>query len=324
MKNNILLIGGAGFLGSNLASVFRRNGWNVGLLDRVPLTDPAHKVEQFIGELRDMHLLRQALKKFRRVVFLAHETRVAPAADRLPANFLANIELLLLVLEEARECGVDDFVLLSSGGAVYGEAKNLPIREDHPKHPRSPYGVAKLTMEKYLAMMAELGGFRQLAIRPSNPYGPGQNFHATQGLVAVAMARIARGEPIAIRGDGSAVKDYIFIDDFSDACFRLISHQEATGPYNLGSGRGTRLLDAISEIEKVVGKKAVLRFEAAQVGDVKANVLDILKIHEATGWKPSTPFGAGIAKTWDWMKRQFPTSHEEKPKAERGKLKAET
>ena len=155
MKNNILLVGGAGFLGSHMASHFVQEKWRVGILDRIPLVEAADRVEQFTGELRDMHLLRHALKKFCQVVFLAQETRVAPAADRLPANFLGNIELLLLVLEEARECGVENFVLLSSGGAVYGEPVGLPIREDHPKRPRSPYGIAKLTMEKYLAMVAE-------------------------------------------------------------------------------------------------------------------------------------------------------------------------
>jgi len=307
MKNDILLIGGAGFLGSHLATTFCRNGWKVGLIDRVPLTESVSGIEQFVGELRDMHLLRQALQKFRRVVFLAHETRVAPAADRLPANFLGNIELLLLVLEEVQECGVEDFVLLSSGGAVYGEAQLLPIPESHLKSPRSPYGIAKLTMEKYLAMVADQNGFRQLAIRPSNPYGPGQNFQASQGFVAVAMARIARGEPITIRGDGSAVKDYLFINDFADACLRLVSHQTASGPFNLGSGQGASLLEVISTIEKVVGKKANLVFQAAQVGDVMANVLDISKIQKIIDWNPTTRFETGTAKTWEWMKPRLST-----------------
>ena len=259
-------------------------------------------MEQFVGELRDMHMLRTALKKFSRVVFLAHEARVAPAADRLPANFLGNIELLLLVLEEARECGVEDFVFLSSGGAVYGEPESLPIREDHPKCPRSPYGVAKLAMEKYLAMAAGQSGFRHLEIRPSNPYGPGQNFQSAQGIVAVAMARIARGEPITIRGDGSATKDYIFVNDFAEACVRLICKRNLAGPYNIGCGQGTGLLDVISDIENTVCRKAELIFEPAQTGDVTANVLDIAKIHQATGWLPATELNPGLEMTWAWMK----------------------
>ena len=227
---------------------------------------------------------------------------MAPAADRLPANFLSNIELLLIVLEEARESQVEEFVLFSTGGAVYGRPERMPIREDFPTQPCSPYGIAKLTMEKYLAMVAEQSGFRHLEIRPSNPYGPGQNFKAAQGIVAVAMARIALGEPITIRGDGSATKDYIFIGDFAEACAALILKTEAAGPFNIGSGHGSRLLEVIAKIEKTVGKKAQLLFEPAQPGDVPANVLDISKIHQATGWVPATTLDAGIAQTWAWMK----------------------
>jgi UDP-glucose 4-epimerase len=288
MKNNVLLIGGAGFLGSNLAARFSETGATVGILDRIPLAGYSAELEQFTGELRDTHLLRRALNKFTRVVFLAHETRVAPSADRLPANFLANIELLLIVLEEARESKVEEFVLFSSGGAVYGKPERMPIREEYPKHPCSPYGIAKLTMEKYVAMVAEQCGFRHLEIRPSNPYGPGQNFEAAQGIVAVAMARIGRGEPITIRGDGSATKDYIFVGDFADACVRLIANSDAVGPFNIGSGRGLQLLDVISQIETTVGKKAQLIFEPAQAGDVAANVLDISKIHQTSPPRRST------------------------------------
>lgn len=313
MKNNVLLIGGAGFLGSSLASRFAEMGTAVGILDRFPLAGHSAELSQFTGELRDTHLLRQALRDFTRVVFLAHETRVAPSADRLPANFLSNIELLLIVLEEARESNVEEFVLFSSGGAVYGKPETMPIREDFPNHPCSPYGIAKLTMEKYVAMVADQSGFRHLELRPSNPYGPGQNFKAAQGIVAVAMARIACGEPITIRGDGSATKDYLFVGDFADACVRLVLHPEAAGPFNIGSGYGLRLLELISKIEQTVGKKAQLIFEPVQPGDVTANVLDISKVHHATGWKPSTTIDAGLAQTWAWMEPKLSGNADEKP-----------
>ena len=302
MKKSILLIGGAGFLGSRLAAKFSGDGWDVGILDRIAPAEEGLKAEFFTGELRDMHLLRRALEKFSRVVYLAHETRTAPAADRLPANFLGNIELLLLVLEEIQESQAEDFVLLSSGGAVYGEPEFLPISEDHPTRPRSPYGIAKLTMERYLSMVAEQKGFRHLEIRPSNPYGPGQNFQAAQGIVAVAMARIARGDPLTIRGDGSATKDYLFISDFAEACIKLVSNPAAAGPFNIGSGRGTPLNEVISRIEKAVGRKANLIFEPAQPGDVTANVLDISRVCGAVDWSPRTMLDEGIAQTWSWMK----------------------
>jgi UDP-glucose 4-epimerase len=327
----VLLIGGAGFLGSRLANTFVGNGFEVAIFDTVKPGCTNNEIVQFTGDLRDPCLVQKAISQYPRVVYLAHETHIAPSADRLSATFLSNLELFLTVLEAARESRVSEFTLLSSGGAVYGEPIYLPIREDHPKNPRSPYGIAKLTMEKYLAMAAGQDGFRQISIRPSNPYGPGQNFRSAQGIVAVAMSRIAHDEMITIRGDGSAIKDYIFVDDFAEACVRLISTSdssgchsnilknvgitvspdsssnqrlvsaEISGPFNIGSGIGVPLRDIIAAIERTVRKSAALKFEPAQTGDVSANVLDISKIQCATGWTPSTSLAAGLARTWDWM-----------------------
>lgn len=301
MDERVLLIGGAGFLGNHLAKAFQESGFKVAILDRVEPRETHDENERFTGDLRDTHLLRAAISRYPRIVYLAHEANTAPTADRLPANFLGNIDLFLTVLEEARECQIEEFTLFSSGGAVYGQPIHLPIREDHPKNPRSPYGIAKLTMEKYLAMAAEQDGFRQIAIRPSNPYGPGQIYHAAQGIVAVAMSRIARGEPLIIRGDGSATKDYVFIEDFASACACLVTKTDASGPFNIGSGIGVPLLEVIASVEKTVGKSAVLGFEPAQSGDVSVNVLDIQKIGSATRWTPTTSLAAGLVQTWDWM-----------------------
>lgn len=370
MDKRILLIGGAGFLGTNLANTFRKQDVEVGILDRLEPSDVQSGVAMFTGDLRDSHLLRSALSRYPRVIYLAHEAHSAPASERLPSNFLGNIELFLTVLQEARECRISEFTLLSSGGAVYGNPDHLPIPENHPKNPRSPYGIAKLTMEKYLAMAASQDGFRHLSIRPSNPYGPGQNIRSAQGLVAVAMAKIARGETITIRGDGSAIKDYLFIDDFADACLRLLTtqstihhpsskiqnhpsfpstasathnapethrsdhpsctreqsahsnilknvglsddllgsiampskHADLSGPFNIGSGQGTTVLELVAAISKVIGKDPIFDFQPAVAGDVQSNVLDCRKFRDATGWVPSVTLEEGLLRTWDWMK----------------------
>lgn len=300
---DILLIGGAGFLGRHLAATLAAQEWNVGVLDRIP--SGANGVTDFVGDLRDTSVIRPALARFPNVVYLAHESRSTPSADRLPANFISNIELFLTVLGEATDFQLESFTLFSSGGAVYGEAQSPLIAESHPKNPCSPYGIAKLTMEKYLAMTAFAHGFRGLSIRPSNPYGPGQNIAGAQGIIAVAMARIARGQPITIRGDGSAIKDYIFINDFCEGCACLISNPAAAGPFNVGSGQGIKLIDLLNEIEGLVGRKAKLEFQPADPGDVTANVLDISKITMAAGWQPQTSLKSGLSKTWAWIKSQI-------------------
>ena len=303
MKNSeALLVGGAGFIGAHLARNLSSDGWKVAILDRVAPTKGVPGCEVISGELRDTRVLRDALGRYSRVIYLAHEARAAPAADRLPANFINNLELFLLVLQESISCGLKEFTLFSSGGAVYGEPLTTPISEDAPANPVSPYGIAKLTMEKYLAMAASREGFRHLCLRPANPYGPDQNFNGAQGIVAVSMARVARRQEVKIFGDGSTTKDYLFIDDLTAAVVSLLQSPTASGVFNIGSGIGLSVAELLDLIAAAVGKRAVLKFEHPLVGDVSRNVLGIQKITAATGWQPATAIHDGLAKTWDWMR----------------------
>ena len=301
-NKGILLVGGSGFLGSHIAKNLRQGGINVAVLDRNEPSAP--DVESFVGDLRDITLLRTALSQYSRVIYLAHESHAAPSADNLPANFLSNLSLFLHVLTEARDSKISEFTLLSSGGAVYGEALCPLVSEEHPKNPRSPYGVAKITMESYLSMAASQDGFRHLIIRPSNPYGPGQNFRAAQGIVAVALAKIARNEQLVIQGDGSAIKDYVFIDDFSDAVSLLLTTSEATGAFNIGSGQGTTIIELLSAVSRLIGPPVKIDFQRPRANDVTANVLDCAKLRQATGWAPKVNMDEGLRRTWMWMKDQ--------------------
>ncbi len=301
MKSEILLVGGSGFLGTAIAKGLSCREWQVGIFDRLPPREPRKNIETFIGDSSDTSLLRQALAKYPRVVYLAQSTAVAPAADRLMSSFTGNLEVFLKVLDEATRAGVREFTLFSSGGAVYGEPEHLPVKEDDRKHPLSPYGVLKMTMEHYLAMVAASEGFRYLCLRPSNPYGPGQNFEGAQGLVAVSMARIARGLPVSILGEGGAIKDYIYIDDFVDAVIRLLNASDASGAFNIGSAQGRSVREVIDLVAKAVNKEAIVERKPMQPGDVQRIVLDIAKIRSLTGWQPTTPFEEGLVETWRWM-----------------------
>ena len=277
------------------------DGWRAAILDRTAPATLAEGCEIILGDLRDPRALRDAFRRYRRIVYLAHESQTAPAADRLAANLTGNIELFLLVLQEAIADGLEEFTLFSSGGAVYGEPARVPITEDAPTNPLSPYGIAKLTMEKYLAMAASNAGFRHLCLRPSNPYGPGQNFAGAQGLVAVSMARAARGESIRIFGDGSATKDYLFIDDLVAAVAALLDAHQTSGVFNIGTGRGLAVTELLRLIEATVGKELVLTFDDSRPGDVSRNILSYDKLHLATGWRPECDIENGLARTWNWM-----------------------
>jgi len=159
-------------------------------------------------------------------------------------------------------------------------------------------------MEKYLSVAATQQGFRHIIVRPSNPYGPGQNFLSPQGIVAVAMAKIARRQTLTIRGDGSATKDYFFVTDLADAISGLLETPTASGPYNIGSGQGIKLSTLIQKIGEVIGCSARTEHLAPHPGDVQTNVLDISKIYQTTGWLPSKSLNGGLIETWNWLRTQ--------------------
>jgi len=276
----------------------------VGILDRStpPANSPA--AEAFTGDLRDQDLRSVVFRDYRRFVYLAHEASKAPSAEASPENFVGNISLFVGLLEAATRSGADEFTLFSSGGAVYGPQDTMPIPESAPTNPISVYGASKLAMEKYLSVAATKHGFRHLIIRPSNPYGPGQNFLSPQGIVAVALAKIFRHETLTIRGDGSATKDYLFVTDLADAISGLLETPTASGPYNTGSGKGITLSTLIREIEKVIGCSAQIEYLHPHPADVHTNVLDISKIYRTTGWAPSVCLREGLLKTWNWLRTQ--------------------
>ena len=297
----VLLVGGSGFLGTNLAQALHAKGFRVGILDRTtpPANSPA--AQAFTGDLRDQDLRSVAFRDYRRFVYLAHEASKAPSAEASPENFVGNISLFVGLLEAATRSGADEFTLFSSGGAVYGPQDTMPIPESAPTNPISVYGASKLAMEKYLSVAATKHGFRHLIIRPSNPYGPGQNFLSPQGIVAVALAKIFRHETLTIRGDGSATKDYLFVTDLADAISGLLETPTASGPYNIGSGKGIALSTLIREIEEIIGCSAQIEYLHPHPADVHTNVLDISNIHKATGWTPSICLREGLLKTWNWL-----------------------
>lgn len=191
----------------------------------------------------------------------------------------------MLTLEAAQAHGVERVLLFSSGGAVYGIPERLPIPEDHPLRPISAYGICKVAMENYLAMFAKRHGMRALIVRPSNPYGPGQDGRRQQGVIAVFTSKICQGEPVEIWGDGSATKDYLHVQDLAQAT-RLLLEADADGTFNIGSGVGTSVLEIVQAIEQKTGKMAQLNFRPAIPTDVPNFVLDIAKLREATQFRP--------------------------------------
>ncbi len=303
-KKSFLLVGGGGFLGRHVARALA-DSWDVRILDR-PGLPPCESAQFLAGDIGNANDLDAAMLGCEGFAYLAHETGISPYLDSDRLALTRNLELFLLTIEAARRTCVSKALLFSSGGAVYGIPDSLPVSEDHPLHPISAYGVAKASMEMYLAAAARTGGMSYLIVRPSNPYGPGQNPLRRQGAIAVFTHRILHGLPIELWGDGNAGKDYIYVEDFAEAVAALIEAGFDNRAYNIGSGARASLNNIITLIEEATGKTARVEHRPPRPNDVPEFALDTSRLLQRTGWSPKTSLKQGIQHTVDWQRAAFP------------------
>ncbi|HEY3145464.1 MAG TPA: NAD-dependent epimerase/dehydratase family protein [Dongiaceae bacterium] len=194
-------------------------------------------------------------------------------------------------------CDVRHVIALSSGGTVYGPSEASRIPEDHPTRPRSGYGKLKLMVEQALDAAGKEGGFARTILRPGNCYGPGQTVKRRQGLMAEIVRCYQTGEPLKVAGDGSTVRDYVFVDDVVSAIVLAIDRAPGEGErINIGSGRGTSILQLADLFASVTGRRLELAFGPANDFDVPRNVLDIDKAARLLGWRPEVPLEDGIER----------------------------
>lgn len=298
-----LVIGGNGFIGSNLVQRLRREGDDVCVLDfSAPRKDfDWSGIGYRQGALTDAKVLAEVLQGID-VVYHSASTTVPSSSNLDPiADVEQNLVGMLHLLHEMRVQSVPRIVFLSSGGTVYGNPRTVPVSEEHPLDPICSYGVVKVAIEKYLLMFEALYGLQPVILRPSNPYGPRQGTAGIQGLIAAFLGRMIRGEELTIWGDGEVVRDYIFIDDLVELITRA-GHGASTGVFNVGSGVGHSINDVVGAIRRATHTNPHVQYLDARAFDVRRVVLEIQKAKEAFAWTPAVNIDAGIATTWAWLK----------------------
>lgn len=301
---NVLVLGGNGFIGSHLVDRLLRDGHKVGVFDRRDelYRPPLLLVDYHIGDFGNRAMLSHALKN-RDVVFHLVSTTVPKTSNEDPVfDITSNVVETICLLEQCVKERVKKVVFVSTGGAVYGTPITVPVSEDSPTTPESSYGITKLTIEKYLALFQRLHGLDYVIVRPSNPYGPRQNPSGNQGVVAVFLGKIARGQAIEIWGDGEAIKDYIYIDDLVEGIYRAAFLKASARVFNLGSGVGHSVNDLVRTIADVVNHPFTVLYSSKGAHDVSKIFLDITRAKRELGWEPGTPMNVGIASTWSFVK----------------------
>ncbi len=281
----VLLLGGGGFIGRALAARLQQQGLDFHVVGR-------HQLEK----------LGQLLPQCGTVVHLASSTTPGASATH-PELELPNLALTLRLLELLQSSPPTHLIYFSSGGTVYGNPARLPVAEDALLSPLSFHGASKAAQEQ-LMRVAGTHGHAVTILRPSNAYGPGQSLRSGFGLIRTVLEHVRCQSTMQIWGDGEQLRDYLYIDDLTDAVCRLIVNPDIGGIYNLGSGRGCSVREIVARVEAVCAQTIPLSYHAARGADVRDIVLDTTHLQDRTGWSPTVDLDEGIRRTWQWLRRE--------------------
>ena len=302
-----LILGGRGFLGSQLHMALRRAGHDVRIFDRPGshAALPIPEQEYIGGDFGNREDLVEALAG-RDVVFHLVSTTLPASSNENPLyDVETNLVSTIRLLDVARTSGTKKIVFASSGGTVYGAPQNVPVPEDHPTEPLCSYAISKLAIEKFLHLYSHLHRVDYTVLRIANPYGEGQSPIGKQGAIAVFTYKALRREPIQIWGDGEVVRDYLYAGDVADAMVKAAMYDGPHHVFNIGAGRGHSLNELLSQIEAMLGRPVERTYLPGRRFDTPVNVLDIARAREHLRWTPQTTMETGLARTAEWISKTF-------------------
>ena len=309
---NIILFGAAGFIGKNLIIRLVQNKNNKFILvdksksyfsDIMNYLTPntVIKEEEFSEKLEFDRLLEGQDVVYHLVSTTVPTTSNQHIVQELKVNVLATVNLL----EACNRCGVKKVIFFSSGGTVYGKNAICPIKEETPSYPISSYGLQKVSIEKLLYLYGYMYNLDYRIIRLSNPYGPYQRPNGIQGAVTTFTYRALKNEKIVVYGDGSVVRDFIYIEDAIKAILNIVNEESEHRIFNIGCGYGTSIKELLETIRCVLGKELDILYMPQRKVDVPENYLDISRYENRYGRLNATSLQDGIHLTVEFLKQEF-------------------
>ena len=301
LQQSCIVLGGGGFLGINLCRRLASAGHRVRAFGRRCLFPEAlEKIEWYQGDFCDPTALAAAIETYDIVFHLVHTTTPHSANLDMAKDVQQNVVSSLALFDISRSLGVKRVMFVSSGGTIYGVPDQVPTPETAPTEPITAYGVGMLAIEKYLALHQRLHGLQYRILRVANPFGPFQVPVKNQGVISALMSHAISKETIEIWGDGSVVRDYIYVDDVTDALEAAMRDQSDARIFNIGSGQGRSLLEIIDAVERLMSIKLKIAWKPGRSVDVPKSILAIDRARDILKWAPRTPFDEGLEKTLNW------------------------
>jgi UDP-glucose 4-epimerase len=304
---NILLTGGAGFIGSHIADAYLASGHSVTIIDNLATgrrkNIPAGATF-FEADIRDPDAVQRVFASSHFDLVNHHAAQMDIRRSVADPVYDASVNILgvLTVLQEAVRAGVTRILFASSGGAAYGEQTTFPASESHPTHPISPYGVAKLTTEQYLFYYHTVFGLDVVCLRYANVFGPRQNPEGEAGVVAIFANKLFAGQQPIINGDGKQTRDYVFVSDVVRANM-LVSGARGFQVFNIGTGRETDVNQIFQGVRAAVGSACAEQHGDAKKGEQRRSVLSHEHIRQAFGWTPGVTLEEGLRMTVDYFRK---------------------
>jgi UDP-glucose 4-epimerase len=305
-----VIFGGGGFIGSAIADRLLQDGHELRIFER-PRVEPyrafstQEHVEWITGDMLSAHDVSDAIQNMDAVYHLVSFTLPKNSNEDILYDVQTNLTATLHLLNAMIKHQVGKIIFISSGGTVYGVPEYSPIDEKHPTNPLVSYGIVKLTIEKYLLMFQKLHGIRSIIFRVSNPYGPRQRIETAQGAATIFLYRALHGLPIEIWGDGSVVRDYIYVGDVANAFACALNYNGPASIFNISAGVGISLNELLDNIESVIEKPTNRHHLAARPFDVPVNILSNALAQQQLRWQPHIGFREGLFKTMQWLQSQM-------------------
>ncbi len=318
----ILVVGGAGYIGSHAARVLRRHGYEVFIYDNLSTGYRflADGFDLVVGDIADSDRLAPVMRRVEAVMHFAAFAYVGESVENPRKYFQNNVNAALNLLNTAQECGVRHFVF-SSTCAVYGVPAKVPIDEATPREPVNPYGASKLFFEYALEAYSRAYGMNYASLRYFNAAGAdesgdiGELHNPETHLIPLALAAATEGGlPLRIFGndyptpDGTCIRDYIHVNDLAEAHVLALKKLMADGDsfaVNLGTGTGYSVREVMMAVEQVTGNKAAYEVAPRRAGDPPALVADASRARDLLGWKATRNLQNIVATAWNWKQRQI-------------------
>lgn len=309
IKNRVLLVGGNGFIGKNLAYELIRNGNNVCIFDlNIPtnISEIITGIQYVQGSVHDINILIQLAKNSDIIVWLFHASVPATSALELEKEYIENVIPLIrfarIIVEHEM---LVKFIYFSSGGTIYGDTNtNEPIKEEQICKPISGYGLTKLLAEENLTFIFKKTTVKLIILRPSNVYGRHQNLQKPQGIIGHAFLSVLKTRTLDVWGDGMVIRDYIHVSDLAKAVYLIIQNESKylQSILNIGSGLPVSVNEILDLIASIVKTPVLVKRKESRSYDLNYNVLNIEKAVAEINWRPIVSLNEGLNDVWTWIK----------------------